>query len=94
MRLYKYQGDERVEALTKLPLRFTQTADFNDPFEVVPNIGAITPAEQQEAMLQELEPEIPAMYQDALNQELARLSSTLNCNTDEAAIVQREMHSE
>lgn len=77
VRLYKYLSDERIDALAGLSLRFTQAADFNDPFEVVPNIGAITPVAQQAALLQELEPEVPAMYEEALDRELAKVGTTL-----------------
>jgi hypothetical protein len=38
VRLFKYLNPERVDILANRRIRFTQAADFNDPFEVAPHV--------------------------------------------------------
>ncbi len=45
MRLYKYLPPARLDVLT-CRLRFTQAEEFNDPFEMLPNIEAMLPPEK------------------------------------------------
>lgn len=51
MHLYKYLIPDRVDVLTNKSIRFTQAAEFNDPFEVAPHVAALLPADQTESFL-------------------------------------------
>lgn len=55
MKLYKYLIPERTDILDNCSLRFTQAQDFNDPFEVLPNIDAIMPPEKLRGYLAQFE---------------------------------------
>ncbi len=46
MILYKYLSQERLDVLLNCKIRFTQYGDFNDPFELNPNINKL--AEEDE----------------------------------------------
>ncbi|WP_260563522.1 DUF2971 domain-containing protein [Alteromonas sp. KS69] len=54
--LYKYLDPERIDVLSSSHIRFTQPADFNDPFEFRPVISsAISKDEMDAAIERELE---------------------------------------
>lgn len=46
MNLYKYLSPSRIDVILNCSIRFTQYGDFNDPFELNPNISRI--AEEEE----------------------------------------------
>lgn len=48
MNLYKYLSPSRIDVIRDCMIRFTQYGDFNDPFELNPNIDKI--AEESEIL--------------------------------------------
>lgn len=73
MNLFKYVAPERVDILLNGRLRFTQAADFNDPFEIVPHVAAFLPAEHEDEYLQQLNPDAQVMFEEAVDRELEGL---------------------
>jgi hypothetical protein len=73
MNLYKYVTPERVDVLLNGRLRLTQAADFNDPFEIVPHVAALLPAEHEDDYLRELNPDAQVMFEEAIDRELQNL---------------------
>jgi hypothetical protein len=73
MRLFKYVSPERVDILLNGRIRFTQAADFNDPFEIVPHLAAFLPPGDEDAYLGQLAPDAQVMFEQALDKELATL---------------------
>jgi len=58
--------------LSDLSLRFTQAKDFNDPFEIFPNIEAFIPPEQLHGYLAQFEGTARASYERAMVNALAK----------------------
>jgi hypothetical protein len=71
--LFKYVAPERVDVLLNGRLRFTQAADFNDPFEIVPHLAAFLPVEHEDKYLQQLTPDGQVMFEEAIDRELGSL---------------------
>lgn len=53
MRLYKYVSADRIDVLLNGVIRFTQAADFNDPFEIGPYVAAVFPPGHEDEYLRE-----------------------------------------
>jgi hypothetical protein len=70
VKLYKYLSFERTAVLATLKLRFTQALDFNDPFEVLPNIRAFIPQEQLRGYLTRFEAEARRDFESAMRANL------------------------
>lgn len=64
--LYKYLSPERIDILENCHIRFTQSAAFNDPFEIKPHINSIAPENELRRQLREMLP-------DRLRQEYLKL---------------------
>jgi hypothetical protein len=71
MRLYKYITADRIDVLLNGLIRFTQAADFNDPFEVVPHVAAFLPPGHEDRYLSQFEPDSQKMLEEAIDKELA-----------------------
>jgi len=50
--LYKYLDPERIDVLSSSHIRFTQPADFNDPFEFRPVISSAISKEEMDAAIE------------------------------------------
>lgn len=70
MFLYKYLAADRSDVLRSGSLRFTQADDFNDPFELVPNVDALLPPEQVREWLREHEDSAKQQLKDTLREKL------------------------
>ena len=55
--LYKYLSPDRIDVLENCHIRFTQSAAFNDPFEIKPHIHSIAPEDELRRQLREMLPE-------------------------------------
>lgn len=55
--LYKYLSPDRIDVIEHCQIRFTQSAAFNDPFEIKPHINAIAPEDELRRQLREMLPE-------------------------------------
>lgn len=73
MNLFKYVEPKRVDVLLNGRVRFTQAADFNDPFEIVPHLAAFLPAEHQDEYLDQLTPDAQVMFEEAIDGELGSI---------------------
>jgi hypothetical protein len=71
--LFKYVSPDRIDVLLNKRLRFTQAADFNDPFEVVPHIAALLPPAHEDEYLQSLMPDANLTMEQAVRRELDAL---------------------
>jgi Protein of unknown function (DUF2971) len=70
VKLYKYFPPERTDVLRDLRIRFTQPADFNDPFDVLPNIEKLMPDGELEMFLAERENDVEAGILKELDKSL------------------------
>lgn len=66
VRLFKYLVPARTDVLVKRRIRFTQAADFNDPFEIAPHVTSILAGDPPHGTSREAARRI---LQDALRRE-------------------------
>jgi hypothetical protein len=71
MKLYKYLPPDRVDVVANGKLRFTQPQDFNDPFEVLPNIDALLPPDKFRSYFSQFENDAKHDFDKALREKLA-----------------------
>jgi DUF2971 family protein len=69
--LYKYLSPSRVSVLRELGIRFTPPTEFNDPFEVVPNVATVLPPSSTDEYLADFAPQARQYFEEALDKELA-----------------------
>lgn len=69
--LYKYVRPDGIRLLTDRCLKVTPPNQFNDPFEVLPNISALMPPDQLDAFfLQHLEESKEDIYDETARGEI------------------------
>lgn len=78
MLLFKYASAERIDILTNLEIRFTQIAELNDPFEMVPHVTAGKPPGHDEAPLSEFGSGMAELFGNALRSMLIRHQLTID----------------
>jgi hypothetical protein len=74
MLLYKYVTSERIDVLSAGRIRFTQPAEFNDPFEVAPSLAAMLPEGAEDSYLAQFEAQAVEALEHSLEEQLATLS--------------------
>jgi hypothetical protein len=71
MRLYKYVAADRIDVLLNGVIRFTQAAEFNDPFEVVPYVAAVLPPGHEDEYLSQSGSDSQRILEGAIDRALA-----------------------
>src|SRR5690242_9303419 len=86
MILYKYLHSDRLDVLSERRIRFTQPADFNDPFEFRPGIQS---AMHGKDMLNYVAANFERLLDDELAQNGALLQSMPNIPWKQLLLAQR-----
>jgi Protein of unknown function (DUF2971) len=84
MILYKYLPPDRLDVLRRKAVRFTQPADFNDPFEFRPKIQALASSDYVRAHVEE-------HFETQVDEEVAKVPPSLRASIREIMLKNKSM---